>query len=261
MYHKPRYRHRQVCFLTEDAAALTIAMRARFPDLRFVPYHYDWAIDKMEHNPETGQLEPTYKAGDRTLRYVDGLADPASHGTYAWIEPPGWQPEWMDREELGKLLDGLAYKPDFHFYRRTDLITNLPPRCILFDRSEFIGNEMRHGEISVDFGEHQDERLAFFTAVLEIVESMSNPYLQPQQAPGEPESARPPALHSRVWVGPQARAWLAADPRRTTSHFMWPPIAYYAPPGEPPPPPKPKRRPKPGALPGERASWRAPRAG
>lgn len=128
----------------QDTAAFSDALKAGFPNIRFVSLDY-WRpfVDWPRFKEDCRQNERRWKqrlprppvvyhlrdlAGE-PLHYWDSLAHRAETDFQAWIEPPGWRPEWGP--------------PDWQGVRELE---NMPALEFTFRRShfEFLGPKRWH---------------------------------------------------------------------------------------------------------------------
>jgi hypothetical protein len=87
-------RSRYVVLTPEDAHEIGEAIKAKFPDARFLTHHYWCRRDK-----EKGHID--LKPPDLHLRYYESLGDPDESWFRIWREPEGWQPEWFGPNQNG----------------------------------------------------------------------------------------------------------------------------------------------------------------
>lgn len=102
-----------------DVAAFSDALKAAFPDIRFISREYwrqysdakrcraDGRESDRRHKLGLPRLPFNWHMRDPTrepLRYWDSLADPSERFYIAWIEPPGWKPVWTPPH-----TDGVRY--------------------------------------------------------------------------------------------------------------------------------------------------------
>lgn len=117
-----------VATTAKDAQDFTDALRDAYPNIRFLPEDYTrkwsetwrWApvLNEMRDHGYWSFYPPLMRdpSGD-TLIYYDSLADPRQLHYTAWVEPPGWRPEWAKDEERGSYH--LVNKPKLWFeFRR-----------------------------------------------------------------------------------------------------------------------------------------------
>ncbi len=122
-----------VATTAKDAQDFSDALRAAYPDIRFLPEDYTekwseiwrWApvITEMR-NHDCWSFDPPLMrdpSGD-TLIYYDFLADPRQLNFTAWVEPPGWQPVWVRDDERGYYF--LDNEPKLCFQFRRGWFTN-----------------------------------------------------------------------------------------------------------------------------------------
>lgn len=246
------YRHRLILFFPDDAAALTALLKDRHPGIRFVPFEYDALPDRVICDEATNTFRPKCREGEQSLHYVTTLADPAFSSYYAWIEPPGWTPRWAERARIQSIIEEATdggRRADLHFWRRVDLIENLPRQRISLHFSTPNDSEQRYSEIAVEYREGERDALDFFADAIAMAESLANPYLQGSEdgrTPGEVRGFAP------VWVGNEARRWLRARAPALIQQMLVLGVRYWVPDEDPPPPPKSK--PGRDALPGNRGS-------
>jgi len=95
---EPKVRRRgRIVFMTDaDEAAFSAALNAKYPDLVFA------VID-------------TKKKVVRFIPAIDEATDVdgrRASEVYAWIQPRGWRPKWLDEDLYGYVMTRLANKPE-----------------------------------------------------------------------------------------------------------------------------------------------------
>ncbi|MCW5604884.1 MAG: hypothetical protein KIT18_10105, partial [Burkholderiales bacterium] len=86
-----RYQSLPLFLIEEDYAALLAAIRAAIPDVRIVPYLYDWHVEYRPYPDDRASHRAWFTPGKGTIEYLDRLDAPLHNRVYAWCEPPGWQ--------------------------------------------------------------------------------------------------------------------------------------------------------------------------
>jgi hypothetical protein len=126
-----------VAMTRKDAANFSDSLKKAFPNIRFLPEEYSakwsetwrWApvLSEMRYRgfyrfKPRMMRDPTGEA----LIYYDSLADSRQFRYTAWVEPPGWEPEWAWDENSGIYV--LVNKPKLFFeFRRSAFSRSMKP--------------------------------------------------------------------------------------------------------------------------------------
>lgn len=247
-----------IALTRKDADAFSDTLRTAFPTIRFLLSHYWNAWVDNEATRERLKLSDANKLppeearkrlvmrrpGDDPLPYFRSLADAAREGAKAWVEPPGWQPEWSaetNKEGIYTILNQPRLEFEFarSYYRlmRQDRALSEPP------------DELPSGEILVlccdrmygRYTREDKEQQAFLRKVWRILEKLTTAEL----AWCDHETLEPKGVVQlrNVWVGFDALEWARRDPR----HYFRDTGTYYKPVDALPPelrvlPSKPRRK-------------------
>lgn len=139
--------HQYVYFTPDDWRDVSVALKTKFPAIRFSHCPSFANVDRAEAEQLLRTVRPRWfrprsldeyyaipeedRSGsfvpDRQpnwpIRYTDVIeADPSDSWTRAWIEPPGWSPVW--RIGLSKAEPGLVNPPSLNFHISHSLFIN-----------------------------------------------------------------------------------------------------------------------------------------
>lgn len=187
----------------KDAADFTVALRAAFPDIRFLADDYTGQKMAMRWPDGPSRTKPT-----APLTYRTGLDDPLERRFWVWVEPPGWQPRWEHWAN--------------HEGRKIWRVENEPRLKFHFDRSGIgtaFPNRLRDGSIWAYYAKGDAEHLAFLNKVWRMAEKLTTNWLDTMCDDGTVfATGRTP-----IWVGQHALRWCAASPKRTIDDYLRPP--------------------------------------
>ena len=122
---RPRFMHvREFELSPSDAERFSAELRHEFPTIRFLNRDYmeHWMEREFSNEPVPG-FSPNYREIIRKrmrpphgepMPYTDSFRDLPHDVHMAWLEPPGWKPQWSAkpyREEMYVLLN----RPEHHF--------------------------------------------------------------------------------------------------------------------------------------------------
>ena len=132
--HMRGYTYQHLVMTPGDADEFSRLLRAEFPTVKFLSREY-WRpfFDAAAWKRDSDARHEAWKRGEpppprryampapvgKSLPYHDSLGSPAETDFLAWIEPPGWQPQWGGDPAAGSLYVVNAPEVWFEFRRGT----------------------------------------------------------------------------------------------------------------------------------------------
>lgn len=218
-----------VAMLPADEADFSTALRAAFPNIKFLPseYYMRWDGEGRTFFRKSSELD---------LTYLESLNAPQYSQLLAWLEPDGWTPIWYERVVDRPLMDSsLQEQNSFH------LLRNEPRLQFRFDRSvirrdlypirSYKGSwaprqertRLEAGRIWSRFRKDDREHRAFLDRVWRLLGKLTtNRLVYYSMETREPYPSDSPEKNCPVWAGYHAIAWCNADPDRYIDDFRPP---------------------------------------
>jgi hypothetical protein len=201
-------KQRQLLLAAEDELQVTEALRARWPQVIFVPSNYD-------DEASLGLGGSGFQSGPKPeLRRLPGLTAPAGvDGVRVWLPPDNWRPVWKAEDCKGD------WRGDRHY-----VIDNEPELECIYNRSLFGGAitpwDSTAGRIWAWYERSNKEHLAFLNAVWRLVAKFTtNTFDIVYHDTGH---VRAHAQKQFCWAGFHALDWARADPVRRMDQNMRP---------------------------------------
>jgi hypothetical protein len=200
-------KQRLLLLAAEDELQVTKALRARWPQVIFVPSNYDDEIS-------LGLGGSGFQSGPKPeLRLLTGLTAPGGvDGVRVWLPPNGWRPVWKAVDCKGDWRGDRQY-----------VIANEPELECIYDRSIFPRTDnwdSTAGRIWAWYHRGDKEHLAFLNAVWRLVAKFTTNIVDVVYH--DTGHVRRHAEKQSCWIGFHALDWARADPVRRLDHNMRP---------------------------------------
>ena len=217
-----------LCMTPADTAAFSNALRAAFPNIRFVSDEY-WRhfVDQKRLKDDcwvharqwAARVEPTpvryHYVRDlegQSLHYWDSLTDPAETHYRAWIEPPGWRPQWKPADWQGvRELDNI---PNLEFTYSRSFFEIQRRTGGIWSNDEVLAGHNRetvtlHGELfQVRWNRYDEEGEAFGKTVFKILRRLTvDRYIAVERESRKAFTGEPFRHPAWCLVGHDADAW------------------------------------------------------
>ena len=191
------FKERQIYMVDADVARLTAALIATFPSIRFVERDYWDSRSVRDVGPSAAPPVP----------YRPALTDTRDHCRLrVWLEPGGWQPDWLPANERGSRLIANEPKP---------LLLWHPPVLREGSWDGYTGrNTLEHATVVAQYAAGDDEHLHLIKNAWRLLKPIAVNNIELCQNVLEMEAVLGPVKSQLTWIGHAALKWLYEDRQR-----------------------------------------------